>query len=328
MTTLNKGRKVSIVPLPTPYPVGDVNAYLIESDELTLLDTGVFWEKSLSALSAALAALGRKIEDVANIVATHHHFDHFGAAFHLSSLSGARVYYHESVPVFMRRSAEQEDYVQSFLGRCGYSAEYLALGRELVRKGKRFGALDAAVYETVALKDGDEINLGGFSLRAVFSPGHSPDHLCYYNQDEKLLFSGDFLLPRITPNPLLYFDFSGAKPKRIKSLLNYLSSLEKVGALDAAKALPGHGAAIESPGEVIEKNRRFIRERAARFENGLKDSPASLFDLSVTVFGERDPMNAYLALSETIAYVDLLETEGKAAADWDGEVVTVAAVRR
>jgi glyoxylase-like metal-dependent hydrolase (beta-lactamase superfamily II) len=328
MKTRNEFPNVTAAPLPTPYPVGDVNAYLIESDELTLLDTGVFWDKSLAALSAALASLGRKIEDLDNVVVTHHHFDHFGAAFHLSGLSGARVFYHESVPFFIRRSAEQEDYVQSFLGRCGYSKDYLLLGRELVRKGKRFGALDAAHAETIELKDGDELNLGGFTLRAVFSPGHSPDHLCYYNQSQGLLFSGDFLLPRITPNPLLYFDFSGAKPKRIKSLLNYLSSLSKVGALDAKKALPGHGAEIESPCETIEKNLRFIRERAARFESGLTDAPSSLFDLSVAVFGERDPMNAYLALSETIAYVDLLEAEGKAEPDWDGEVVAVAKARR
>jgi glyoxylase-like metal-dependent hydrolase (beta-lactamase superfamily II) len=113
-----------------PYPVGDVNAYLIESESL-LLDTE-YLGKSLAALSAALASLGRKIEDLDNVVVTHHHFDHFGAAFHLSGLS-ARAFFITKASILYSQNG-QEDYVQSFLGRCGYSKDYLLLGRELSEK--------------------------------------------------------------------------------------------------------------------------------------------------------------------------------------------------
>ena len=78
------------IALPTPFLVGRVNCYLIEDEPLTLIDTGPNSGKSLDDLERALAAHGRRIEDLELIVLTHQHMDHLGLLEILARRSGAR----------------------------------------------------------------------------------------------------------------------------------------------------------------------------------------------------------------------------------------------
>src|SRR5439155_1115608 len=71
-----------------------VNAVLIEGDPLTLVDTGVRTPESLAALARAFVELGRRVEELEQIVITHPHHDHFGAAAVLADRSRARVIGH------------------------------------------------------------------------------------------------------------------------------------------------------------------------------------------------------------------------------------------
>src|SRR3954447_5536336 len=77
--------------IPTPFAVGRVNCYLIEDDPLTLLDTGPNSGKALDELEQALAAHGRRVEDLERIVVTHQHMDHLGLVAILARRSGAEV---------------------------------------------------------------------------------------------------------------------------------------------------------------------------------------------------------------------------------------------
>ena len=75
--------------IPTPFQVGRVNAYLIEDEPLTLIDSGPNSAKALDELELALATLGHRIEDIELLVITHQHIDHFGLASILARRSGA-----------------------------------------------------------------------------------------------------------------------------------------------------------------------------------------------------------------------------------------------
>ena len=77
--------------VPTPFAVGRVNAYLIEDEPLTLIDSGPNSAKALDELEQALAAHGHAIEDLELLVVTHQHIDHFGLAAILARRSGAQV---------------------------------------------------------------------------------------------------------------------------------------------------------------------------------------------------------------------------------------------
>ena len=77
------------LPLPTPFPVGPVNAYLAEGEPLTLIDTGPKDDATRAALAAALKVHGHRLEDIRRIILTHHHVDHVGLAGEIAARSGA-----------------------------------------------------------------------------------------------------------------------------------------------------------------------------------------------------------------------------------------------
>src|SRR6202007_2794974 len=77
--------------IPTPFQVGRVNAYLIEDEPLTLVDSGPNSAKAVNELEQALAALGYAVEDLELLVISHQHMDHFGLASILARRSGAEV---------------------------------------------------------------------------------------------------------------------------------------------------------------------------------------------------------------------------------------------
>jgi len=86
--------KVHRIELPTPFPVGPVNAYLIEGDPLTLVDAGPKTPEVQAALEAGIGATGRRIEDIRRVILTHGHVDHFGNAMWVTGRSGAELFAH------------------------------------------------------------------------------------------------------------------------------------------------------------------------------------------------------------------------------------------
>jgi glyoxylase-like metal-dependent hydrolase (beta-lactamase superfamily II) len=86
----------------------------------------------------------------------------------------------------------------------------------------------------VLLEHGELVPLPGRRVRAVWTPGHTPGHLCLHEESEDLLLTGDHVLPRISPNIGLQSNF--AEPP----LAAYLRSLELIAAYDRAEVLPAH----------------------------------------------------------------------------------------
>ena len=90
------------------------------------------------------------------------------------------------------------------------------------------------VEPDVLLEDGARPDLPGWDLVSIWTPGHSPGHLCFASAERRLLMSGDHVLPRISPNIGLQPQAAGPP------LAAYLRSLELVAAYDRAEALPAH----------------------------------------------------------------------------------------
>src|SRR5271167_3516794 len=95
--------------IPTPFRVGRVNAYLIEDDPLTLVDSGPNSAKALDELEQALAAHGHAVEDIGLLVVTHQHIDHFGLAGLLARRSGAEVAALDRLAPYLGSFSEQAD---------------------------------------------------------------------------------------------------------------------------------------------------------------------------------------------------------------------------
>ena len=84
------------------------------------------------------------------------------------------------------------------------------------------------------IEDGDRLDLPGWDLRAIWTPGHSPGHLCFVSPSRKLLFSGDHVLAKITPMVAVHPQ-SAPNP-----LADYLDALTAVRELDVEEVLPAH----------------------------------------------------------------------------------------
>jgi len=91
--------------------------------------------------------------------------------------------------------------------------------------------------ELTTLKDNQVIKLGNYEYRVVLTPGHSDGHICFYNVDYGVIFSGDHLLPKISPNISL-LPQPGADPNPLK---NFLCSLNSIRSLNCKLGLPVHG---------------------------------------------------------------------------------------
>jgi glyoxylase-like metal-dependent hydrolase (beta-lactamase superfamily II) len=309
--------------LPVPYPVATVNAYFIDGPEPTLVDTGLYWEKSLQALNEQLNKNGRRLTDIRRILLTHDHLDHAGAALYLSQLCKATLYAHKKSMVLAPYSQEMQERLFTFLLRCGTPRELME--RRMLKafsQARYFVNLDAKPHALEWLEGGETINCGGLPLEAISTPGHSPDHLCFFDQASGVIFCGDMLIGHITPNPLLYLD-PNDEYRRSPSLLNYIDSLAKLQALRLTLGYPGHGQNIDDFQGLIAKNQAFIEQRQKIFLEKIAQGSRVPYELARAVFGEINPMEQYLAVSETIAYLDLLERDRKITVDWNGDPITI-----
>ena len=230
------------VPVPIPNnPLRYTLCYLIPGDDgLVVVDPGWEHERGWAALTAGLAAAGAAPADVTGIVATHIHPDHHGLSGRLREASGAWIGMHpaerDTLPqrLAAARPVEMGGMLRNWLRRGGApEAESAALlggfrGDEGVRQQNVLAEPD------LLLEDGDPVPLVGRQLRVIWTPGHTPGHLCLRERDARLLLTGDHVLPRITPNVGMY------PGSDAPVLAEFVDSLSKIGEYDDHDALPAH----------------------------------------------------------------------------------------
>ena len=112
---------------------------------------------------------------------------------------------------------------------------------------------DAPAGEISAIGHGAVVHTEGATLRAVHTPGHAPDHLCYYLEEERALFTGDVVLGAGTT----------VIPDDTGDLSDYMDSLRRLLELDLETIYPAHGPVIRNPKEKIGEYiaHRELRER-------------------------------------------------------------------
>ena len=309
--------------LPTPFPVGPVNCWLLPAEPVTLVDPGMVWADSVQLVEQLLSEAGLHLGDVGRIVVTHGHPDHFGLAGRLARLSGASILCgREELRKLL--SAYDAPRFQRLLTSLGVPEEVRASFPDAY--GAMRGLIetpDNAAIEVV--DDGDALHLGGRSFDAHVTPGHATGHLSMFDPASGVLFSGDHLLPRITPNPVLEPDDSA--DGRRHSLVEYLDSLERFVGLDPAVVLPGHGPAFHDVGKLVETMRRHHERRANEVLELVRSLGApTAFELSAAMFRNLEGFGVMLGVSEAVGHIDLLIAAGVvAAADADGDVVRYSA---
>ena len=153
------------------------------------------------------------------------------------------------------------------------------------------------------VEDGELLETDEFTLRAVHTPGHASNHVCYRHEGERMLFTGDHIMNGST----VVIDPPDG------SMSDYLASLDKLRTLDLAALAPGHGAIIDNPNEVIDWLIDHRLGREAKVIAALEAHPGStLWDLTPHVYDEVDPKLHRLASRSLLAHLEKLELENRA----------------
>jgi glyoxylase-like metal-dependent hydrolase (beta-lactamase superfamily II) len=226
------------VPVPIPdNPLRYVLSYLIEhASGFVLVDPGWDDPASWQALVSGLDACAVPMSAVTAVLVTHVHPDHHGLSGTVREKSGAWIGMHEREDALLAAIArpERRASMAGYLRWCGAPDEHF--GR-MTADGRR-GASAAMARSAMARADrllahGDLADVPGLRLRAVWTPGHSPGHLCFHDETHGLLLTGDHVLPRITPNISAY-DLES------EPLADYLDSLDELRGTAAGEVLPAH----------------------------------------------------------------------------------------
>ncbi|WP_246053049.1 MBL fold metallo-hydrolase [Actinocorallia herbida] len=293
--------------MPLPGAPGYVLVYVLESDRGPyLVDAGWDTPEALVALEAGLAEIGTAVGEVQGVLATHAHLDHFGIAGRVRALSGAWVGLHPAdVPVLRHFASDPAGRVERLMRRAGAPEDAIAgavdnLGR---------APLDLPMPD-VELRDGAWAPVPGRRLRTIWTPGHSPGHLCFWEEGQRLLFSGDHVLPRIVaglPEP--------STPEH-DPLGDCLDSLDKVRDLPAEEILAAHEHRFTGlPGRVAEI-KEFHEDRIARALAAVGTESVTAWEVAAGDLRRSRPLADLrgfalsVALSEAMACLKLLARRG------------------
>lgn len=299
------------IPVPMPEnPLRYVLVYALALDDgLALIDVGWDDERSWRALVDAVASIGYHISQVRYAAITHLHPDHFGLAPRLREVSGASLAMHVADATLLGHHGPEQtlDDIDAWnlqLSDFGAPAEVADAPRaELVRFGEN-ESID------VVLGDGDSLDLPGWNLRAVWTPGHTPGHLCFVEDDKRLMFSGDHMLPRISPN------ISSTPGELEDPLHRYLISLQATETLGDCEVLPAHEYRFRGIADRARQLMGHHEDRLAEIVAAVKAKPQSTaWELSGFIgwsrpFDEMSPRLHRLAVRETHAHLVVLVNRG------------------
>jgi glyoxylase-like metal-dependent hydrolase (beta-lactamase superfamily II) len=307
------------IELPTPFPVGPVTLYLADApgEPLTLIDTGPRTPETHDALEAALAGLGHGLGDLERIVVTHAHVDHFGLAADLVDVSGAQVWTHPwNDATLGDYDADRERRVVFYgnlMRQAAVPDEILAVVGGATQRMQHYAR---PVAVSGALEEGHMLRLAGRDWQVLHTPGHAAGLICLYSPSSRTLLSSDHLLADISSNPLVEPPPPG-QVERPRSLALYRASLQRVAALDVERALPSHGPVIHDVPGLVAERLAFHERRMVRVLDVLRDGARTTWAVTNALFPDRTPLDTFLAVSEVIGHLDLLEMEG-----WiEGEMV-------
>jgi glyoxylase-like metal-dependent hydrolase (beta-lactamase superfamily II) len=282
-----------------------VNAVLIDGDPLTLVDTGVRTPESLLALERAFAERGRRVEDLEQIVITHPHHDHFGAAAALVARSGARVV-GDGAGVTAAFPSSFEPNAQSRLGYFEEAGAPDALRRQWRERRGQFASDADPVMMDRELVDGDRVRMGGLDWRVVSTPGHAATSISLFQPEARLLIAGDMLIGNAGASVTLH-----AMPRPGRWLLDILDSLARLGELDVELAYPGHGPLIEDARRVIPGRRARASQRLDDVAAMLRERSHSGWTLSNEIYPPQIGATG-LGLSQAIGYLEALVAQERA----------------
>lgn len=305
------------VPLPLPHDgLKAVNVYLLEdvTDDggLVMIDGGWAIPEARKTLEEALSAISRDLGDISHILVTHIHRDHYTQAVELRRLLGARVYLGAGERPGLALLNKLRDGLTASLQTLRQAGADELADRVQSTHPNQYHPADWEAPDRWL--DAETLRFGGSDLQVIPTPGHTQGHVVFLDERRGLLFSGDHVLPRITPS----IGFEPAEPGS-RPLAAYLDSLRLMSRYADTRLLPAHGPVADSThtrvAELLAHHDDRLRTTLAVLEDGAHNAFAVARRLPWTrrevPFSELSAFHQMLAVNETVAHLDVLVLRGR-----------------
>lgn len=249
---------------PGPFTFKGTNTYLVGSTSLAVIDPGPSDDKHLDDI---LRVAGDRA--ITHILITHTHRDHVDNAATLKAATGALV--------------------------CGYKRTDAERGNiERSPSGTEF--VDIDFVPDIELAHGDEVEGRDWSLTALHTPGHAPDHLCFALGNRDFLFSGDHVMA---------WNTTVVAPPEGR-MAHYLDSLRLLLERHEGIYLPGHGGRIEDAPRMVKAYLLHRRWREQAIIAAIRDGKTTVREVAAMIYDNLDPKLHTAALLSVMAHVEHL----------------------
>ncbi|WP_421696292.1 MBL fold metallo-hydrolase [Aestuariivirga sp.] len=271
---VNPGDAMRISPLvrrvlvnnPSPYTFKGTSTFIVGHGQVAIIDPGPDDAAHLSDLLQAVRG-----ETVTHILVTHSHADHSPLARRLKQATGATTFAYGQVET-------------------------------PASAGLRLDAsIDHDFLPDVQMAEGDAISGPGWTLEALFTPGHMSNHMCFALPEEKALFAGDHVMAWAT---------SVIAPPD-GDMGQYFSSLRKLLERDDQVYHPGHGPSRQDPLPLVRGYQAHRRMREEAIRARVAQGARSISDIVAAIYADVDPRLHGAAALSTTAHLEHLVQQGK-----------------
>ena len=292
-------------------PLGNLNNYVIRTgDHNLLIDTGFNQPECLFDLQQGIDELGLDM-DKTDVLATHFHADHTGL-FGKIIRPGRRAFLGEVDRDLLITNLENSAYWKYSKNHYQKEGFPVHLADKAIQSNPARIFVSEELPEIVPLRDEETLTIGGIRLKCIFAPGHTPGHICLYNETDKYMVLGDNVLFDITPNITTW-------PTLRNSLKSYLESLNKLREYEVDTPLPGHREChitmAERIGQLFKHHEKRLLEtfEIVRGNAGISGYDAASrmsWDISTKNWDEFPLIQKWFAVGETLAHLYYLEENG------------------
>ena len=284
--------------------IPSVNGYVIaDARGATLVDCGIWTGEAggrgTRAVEDGLSACGFSLAQVDRLVITHAHIDHYGIAGEVARQASADVWMHRLTNLDIAKYRDPDAAVDR---RQQMLADHGMYGAELedASSGLRdwMPVMPSIAEPTTWLQGGERFEADGRSWEVIHTPGHSPGHVCLWSPADRILLSGDHLLPAIT-SPVTFERGFERDP-----MSSYLNSLQRVAALAPALVLPGHGDPFPDGERRAAAVERVKRRRLEQVWHIIEAEALPVTEIAERLFGKRLNGSAqHFAMAEVLAFL-------------------------
>ena len=302
------------IPVPLAgHSIGHVNVYaLVGSDSVTLIDAGWGNDESWAVIAESLTAIGSSIDAVRRVLLTHFHPDHCGLAGEFQRRAAIGIGMHPAdagrLDDRFFHSEQLMAETLSWLARAGAPDDAVEAGQRVV--GQQAPKVKW-VRPDHLIADGESLDVEGWDLHALHTPGHTPGHLCFYERTTRTLFAGDHVLTFINTSP-------GYRPHSSPNPVgDYLGSFERLRQLDVGRVLPGHQSPFEGLVQRLDALYGHHKERLAITKALIADGYSTAWDVTSQIprsraWSEISLPSRVSALGETFGHMVHLAAIGEA----------------